>query len=51
MSATRVLPRMSNMFSSLAVSEFFEKFAEPEQTSGSSDNGSISSTLAWTKKT
>src|SRR5215510_2095440 len=42
MSATRVSPRMSSIFSAFCSSESGEKFAEPLHTSGSSDSGSIS---------
>src|SRR5215475_10954160 len=51
MSATRVSPRMSSIFSSFCSSESGEKFAEPLHTSGSSDSGSISRNLVWTKNT
>lgn len=50
MSATRVLPRINSMFSSFWVSELSEKLADPVQTRGSSDSGSMSRNLVCTKK-
>ncbi len=48
MSVTRVLPRITSMFSSFATDEFLLKFAEPEITLGSAESGSISMNLVWT---
>src|SRR5438477_9538924 len=45
MSAMRVLPRTSSMFSSFCNNEPDEKLADPKHTRGSSDRGSISKNL------
>src|SRR5262245_34952124 len=42
---------MSSIFSSFCSSESGEKFAEPLHTRGSSESGSISRNLVWTKNT
>ena len=47
MSATRWLPRITSMFSSLSLVEASLKFAEPVTTIGSLPSGSFSRNLEW----